>query len=216
MIPPYDFEPVTVSNGDIFVVQPPAGKATSIELLRRRGSAVVERLSWPYPSAGLGGGGLTVSASEKLLLYTYFSGQSEEAYRLISIESGMRELCACDYSFGEAASYAFSPDEALLVMALPTTSSEWWMVWDDDELERDDRGRRYIDFGLVRIQATRGPSFSQHALHVYPPDGWEPNRDEHDPDLRPTVENGGRIALSMPWGPLVLTPPLPKVVTVEL
>src|SRR5262245_49020661 len=129
MIPDYDFAPRTVSNGDRFVLQVPehGERSSVITLVRERGIDIVERLTWPYPSAGLGGGGLTTSPSEQLLLFSFFSGQSEEAYRVISIDGPMYELCSCEYLFGEAASYAFSPDESLLLMALPVMCSEWWL-----------------------------------------------------------------------------------------
>jgi hypothetical protein len=218
MIPDWSFAPVTVSNGDRFVLQLPdsGGGTNAITLLRERGTREVERLTWPYPTAGLGGGGLTPSPSEKLLLFSCFSGQSEEAYRVISIGSAMRELCACEYRFGEAASYAFSPDEQVLLMALPSTCSEWWLPWDDRELQEDEAGRRYLEFGLIRIQDLRDSSASQHAIRVYPPDSWEPERGDYDADLRPDIDDAGGVTLRVPWGRLVLTRPIPEVVNVEL
>ncbi|HET6878973.1 MAG TPA: hypothetical protein VFI31_02390, partial [Pirellulales bacterium] len=78
-----------------------------------------ERIDFPCPDAGFGGGALALSPSEGLVLFSYFSGQSEESYRLISAGPQLRELGSCPYLFGEAASYAFSSDEQLMLMALP-------------------------------------------------------------------------------------------------
>src|SRR5262249_22576150 len=118
--------------------------------------------------------------------------------------------------FGEAASYAFSPDESLLLMALPARCSEWWSPWDDDELEDGERSRRYLEFGLARVQRLREGMASQHVIRVYPSDRWEPKRDDDDADLRPMIDNIGRVELRMPWGPLLLAPPIPEVVEVQL
>jgi hypothetical protein len=87
---------------------------------------------------------------------------------------------------------------------------------DDDELEEDEHGRRFLQFGLVRVHRLRDDSASQHVLRVYPLAGWEPTRDAYDDDLHPMIDNDGRVMLHMPWGPRALASPIPDVVEVEL
>jgi hypothetical protein len=103
-----------------------------------------------------------------------------------------------------------------LLMALPASCSEWWSPWDDDELEVDERGRRYLEFGLFRVHRLREGMAYQHLIRVYPSDRWEPKRDDYDPDLLPMIDNIGRVELHMPWGALLLESPIPEVVEVQL
>ena len=46
-----------------------------------------------YPSGGYGGGSLQLSPSEKYLVFSYFSGESEEAFSLFEIENGRLKFC---------------------------------------------------------------------------------------------------------------------------
>ena len=59
------------------------------------------------------------SPSGRLALLSMFSGQSEEGYELFRLGPGITKVAGLRYRLGEAASSAFSPDEARLVMALP-------------------------------------------------------------------------------------------------
>jgi hypothetical protein len=216
MIPDSEFAPVALRNGDRLNVVVPTAPREPITLMRKRGSRVVDHLDFPYPKAGLGGGGSTPSGTESLILFSYFSGQSEEAYRVISLDGPMQQVCFCDYLFGEAASYCFSPDERTLLMALPTCISEWWLPWEDDELETDASGRRFLDFGVLRLHEIHTGAASHHVLRVFFSDGWHPDETEYDPDLAPQLEADGRIGISLPWGMLRLAPPVPGIVELHL
>lgn len=205
---------VTLPDGGRLVLR--ASRSTgALSLTREHDGRAPEALTWPNPSAGFGGGALTLSQSGRLALFSYFSGQSEEAYTVVSLDGPLRTLCACEYQFGEAASYAFSPDERLLLMALPSRCAEWWLPFDDGDLEEDEHGA-YLDFARLRVQEVPGPTATDHAIRAYPPEGWVPPRDHDDPDLRPAIDDAGAVRLSLPWGDVALAPPLPPVVRVPI
>ena len=167
-----------------------------------------ERIDFPYPDAGFGGGALALSPSERLLLFSYFSGQSEEAYRLISTEPQLRELGSCPYLFGEAASYAFSPDEQTMLMALPASCTPW----EKDHLQEDRSGNLFLDFGLLRLHRVVDDVATQHSLRVYFEEAWEPDSDDYDPDLQPEIDNEGSVTITLPWGRVKLAAPISDIV----
>lgn len=205
MIPDSEATYVAARNGDCFALD---GEYPTITVVRVRSARPDERLEFPYPHAGFRGGSLTLSPSERLLLFSYFSGQSEEAYRLIATEPQLRELGSCPYLFGEAASYAFSPDERTMLMALPTSCTPW----EEDHLQQDGSGNLFLDFGLLRIHRVIDDVATQHSLRAYFEEAWEPNPDHYDPDLQPEIDNEGVVMITLPWGPIKLAPPLPDVI----
>jgi hypothetical protein len=96
-------------------------------------SRELARCQLDYPLAGFGGGGWVLSPSGKLLVLHYYSGQSEETFALLDLSHGAVRLVANPrYEFGEYASYAFSPEEGKMIMALPRACVEWWAPWEDD------------------------------------------------------------------------------------
>lgn len=77
----------------------------------------------PYPSGGYGGGSLQLSPSEKYLVFSYFSGESEEAFSLFEIENGrLKFLYDSGYLYGEDAHYSFVNDEKILVQTFVLSS----------------------------------------------------------------------------------------------
>ena len=153
-----------------------------------------------------------LSPSERLLLFSYYSGQSEEAYRLISTEPQLHELGSCRYIFGEAASYAFSPDEHLMLMALPASCTPQ----EEDELQEDRSGNRFLDFGLLRIHRIVDDVATQHSLRLYFGQAWEPDRGAYDPDLKPEIDNDGGVGITLPWGRVTLSPPISEIVELRV
>ena len=131
------FTPAVLSDGSQIGVEVRSSNAGPgvVAVQLRRGEIVVDEVLLPYPSAGLGGGRIILSSSEQFALLSLFSGQSEEAYELFSVGHRLTSLASLSYQLGEAASYCFSPDDSLLVMALPFTCSEWWLPWDEGEVE---------------------------------------------------------------------------------
>lgn len=186
------------------------GQEAILLLLEAKG-AVVDRTSIPFPGRGLAFGELLASPRERFLLLSHCSGQGEESYELFQLAGGLRHLRGSGYFLGEAGSLAFSPDERRIVMALPAQCCEWWQPWEEGDMPKDDQGRSFIDFGVLRIDGIEGGG-SEHSLIVRPPAGWEPVREDYDPFLRPRFVAPDRLALRMPWGPLELPLPLPEVV----
>lgn len=199
---------LTARNGDRFDLD--IGR--SIQIIRTRGGSMEERLEFPYPNAGIGGGSLTLSPSERLLLFSYFSGQSEEAYRLISAGPNLRQLGSCEYLSGEAASYAFSPDEQLMLLALPASCTPR----EQAELEKDASGNLFLEFGLLRVHRIVDDVATQHSIRVYFDQVWEPNRDDYDPELYPEIINQGDVKITLPWETINLTAPISDVVELHI
>src|SRR5262245_33007743 len=110
------FSPAELSNGDRIVIDPSASgggvRQMAVHLHRKDGRT--DSVLLPYPDAGLGGGRIIVSPSERLAVLSIYSGQSEEAYELFRIADGFTRVGGLGYQLGEFASYCFSPDESLL------------------------------------------------------------------------------------------------------
>lgn len=157
----------------------------------------------PYPSGGYGGGALSVSASEKYLLFSYYSGQSEEAFIVFRIAGDdLESVYESEYLFGEGADYIFSDDEALLFQALRTG---WWY---EEEAETDNNGNRYYTFGQTNVLDMGNKTFHKHSIHIYPASGWiEEVTDEGPFRLSETVP-ADTLSMIMPWGEETLALPL--------
>lgn len=208
LIPDHNITEVTARNGDRFELD--IGR--SIQIIRTRRGRLEERLDFPYPNAGIGGGSLTLSPSERVLLFSYFSGQSEEAYRLISTERHLRQLGSCEYLFGEAASYAFSPDGQMMLMALPASCTPW----EQAELDKDASGNLFLEFGLLRVHHIVDDVATQHSIRVYFDLVWEPIRDDYDPELFPGINNQGDVKITLPWRAIDLAAPIPEIVELRI
>ena len=208
-----DFEPVKLSNGAHLAAVVPSTVDGVLAVQLRRGGGIVDEAKLPYPSAGLAGGRLIISPREQFALLSIFSGQSEEGYELFRLGNGITRVFSQPYQFGETASFCFSPDELVIVMALPFACSEWWLPWEDGEAEPDGAGRLVFAFGQLRIHDIATGNISTHELRVSVPDAWQPSRREYDPDLKPRFVTGPRLALSMPWGEVEMLLPLPEAVT---
>ena len=93
----------------------------------KRDDEILHTFEVPFPSAGYGGGMLMLSPSERYLVFSYYSGQSEEAYILFEIQNSCLEfIYSSDYLYGEGVSYLFSEHEELLYQALPKSIGPWY------------------------------------------------------------------------------------------
>jgi hypothetical protein len=213
-----DITPVELSNGARIVIQTsaPVSSTSRVSVQLRLKDGAVDEVLLPYPRAGLGGGRIIVSPSERFALFAMFSGQSEEAYELFGIGRGITRVAGLSYQFGEGASYCFSPDEKFLAMALPFMCSEWWLPWDDEEAEPDGEGRLSFGFGQLRLHEIATGEISSHELRVSASEGWQPARTEYDPDLKPRFLSGPQLALSMPWGEVAVPVPIPDIVVMPV
>ena len=193
------------------------GPGAAITVRLRRGQELLGEVTLPYPKAGLAGGHFVLSPSQHLAVLSIFSGQSEEGYELFRLNDSIARITGLPYQVGEFASFCFSSDEALLVMALPFRCSEWWLPWDEGEAHADGQGRFTFGFGQVRVHDIAKGDVSVHEMQLSAPATWHPSRVEYDPDLRPTFLSADRLQLWVPWGPIVLPfpPPMPVVLPVD-
>lgn len=175
----------------------------------------LSKVSIPNPSSGYGGGSILVSPSQKYLVFSYYSGQSEEAFRLYSISSGLKEVFELDYQFGEAASFGFNKDESQLIMAFPYSCGEWWELYEDEPHEVDENGNSYFEFGEILALKISEKIITQHIIRLTIPENWEPPRNEYNPCLYPSFNSNSEIVVSMPWGDIVLSRALENIVIID-
>ncbi|PHS03244.1 MAG: hypothetical protein COA78_18725 [Blastopirellula sp.] len=174
--------------------------------LKKHGKTIFE-IKRPYPDAGFGGGQLIASASGKYVIFSYFSGQSEEAFELFEVTDQLSLIYSSGYHSGETASFGFSEKEDQLLMALPENCIDWWVAWEDEETEIDQDGNTYFDFGKLLLLEIETKSTTEHELRIYPTKNWTPVEEEYDPYLNPEFKNN-QLVISMPWGQETLSLPL--------
>lgn len=194
----------TVSRGQILItVSGPEDESASVRLR--------------YPRYGLGGGRLLGSPSGRYLVFSHYSGQSEESYRVFDIGEGIRRTKILEYHGGESAGFAFSADERLLVSAIPLYCVNWWelMESDRDSLPLDDDERPYFEFGVVVTHDLEKESRAVTEIRVRADEDWSAHREEYEPELDPVLTSDAKLRLSMPWGPVELAMPLPTAVNLQ-
>ncbi len=174
--------------------------------------SLVDQVDISYPMEGLGGGEFIPFPSEKLILLSIYSGQSEEGYELFNMDGGLRHILGSGYIYGEAASYGFSSDEREIIMGLPFLCSEWWLPWDDEDIEKDSANDCYFDFGTLRIHNIENDQVTDHTLRIYPPKDWVPARKDYEPFLSPRFKSPKRVTFNMPWGLEEIEFPLPDII----
>ena len=157
-------------------------------------------LQLDHPRAGFGGGGWVISPSGSLLIVHYYSGQSEEAFALINLVNGELRLVAhSDYHFGDYASYAFSPLEDYVLMALPLTCSEWWACWEDDGLEKSDDNVDVLPFATLLLCSTDSGHIRRIDVEIAPTVKEPVERADYDPDLAPRLSGNSELSVQLPW-----------------
>lgn len=162
-------------------------------------------LQLDYPSAGFGGAGWVTSPSGTLLILHYYSGQSEEAFALISLaDNGLTLIANSGYQFGEYASYAFSPTEEQLVMALPHRCDEWWANWEDDGLEIANDGVAVLHIATLLLCSTSSGKLNRTKVELVPTVAHAIDKGGYDPDLTPGLITNCEVSLRFPWAKLTL------------
>ena len=149
----------------------------------------------PYPVEGYGGGILIVSPAEKYLVFSYFSGQSEEAFVLFDVADMCWNLIYEHmYSYGEGSNYFFINDEKMLVEAKRTG---WWSKEDS---EKDTDGNSYYEFGELSFLDIEDGNFVTNKILVYPNDSWQ--EDITDNGYIDDLEalGGNAFGIKLPWG----------------
>lgn len=147
-----------------------------------------------YPFGGYGGGALQLSPSEKYLVFSYFSGESEEAFSLFEIKiGGLRFLFDSEYLYGEDAHYSFVNDEKVLVQALRTG------FWCKENAETDEKGDLYYDFGELNLFSLEAHELSRHIIRVYPSEDWKEEETDIGTFMFSEI-NGCQFSVIVPWG----------------
>lgn len=161
----------------------------------------------PDPSEGYGGGALFLSLSEEYLLFSYYSGQSEEAFTLFRIEEyDLEPVYESGCLYGEDASYIFSNREEFLYQTLRTG---WWYA---DEAETDQNGNQFYKFGEINILDIKRKTLNRHSIHIYPPIGWKEEAADEGVFQLSKIVNPDALNVMMPWGEETLALPLKDII----
>lgn len=163
-----------------------------------------------YPSAGYGGGSLLLSPSEHYLVFSYFSGESEEAFMLFKIDNkGLKFLYDSGYLYGEDANYCFVNKEKILIQTFRTGS------WYEEDAEVDENGDKYYEFGIINIFNVETQELNTHNIRVYPSDDWEEEETDAGSFLFSEIINGNSFSVIMPWGKEIFHYPLQDIVAIR-
>lgn len=164
----------------------------------------------PYLSGGYGGGSLQLSPSEKYLVFSYFSGESEEAFSLFEIENGrLNLLYDSGYLYGEDAHYSFVNDEKILVQTFRTE------FWYKENAKTDENNDMYYEFGELNLFNLETHELIRHTIHVYPSDDWEEEETDVGPFMFSEI-NGCQFSVIVPWGKVTFCEPLENILVVRL
>ena len=167
------------------------------------------RFEVPYPSGGYGGGWLTLSPSKNYVVFSYFSGESEEGFCLFNIEDHQLKLVYdSGYLYGEEANYSFVNNERILVQTFRTGA------WYEENAEADENGDLYYEFGELNLFYMETQELSRHTIHVYPSDDWE----EEVTDVGTYAFsdlNGSEFHVTVPWGKATFYAPLESVLVIR-
>lgn len=172
---------------------------------------VVSSVAIEFPSAGYAGGELHVSPCESYILFAFYSGQSEEAFTLLKNGETIEVVFESGYEFGEAASYSFSSDRRTLYQGLPCSCCDWWMPWDENDLEEDPEGNKYFYFGAINIFDIQSRELTKCEIRIQPTTSWKPSEKQYDPLLFKSLSINKELVVSWPWGEEVLNLPLANV-----
>ena len=190
---------LTLSDGREILLQ----DDEDISLLLRSKHEVIYSHSFTCPSGGYGGGTLLLSPSEQYLIFSFFSGQSEEGFSLFQIEdSRLVPLFESEYFYGEGASYLFADDEGFLFQSLLGGFGPWYV----EDAYQDEEGAPYFQYGEINILDVKSKSLSRHKFRVYPSESWEAEID--GPSAISKITGGDTLHIAMPWGEEMLTLPL--------
>ena len=164
----------------------------------------------PYPSGGYGGGALQLSPSEKYLVFSYFSGESEGAFSLFGIENGrLKLLYDSGYLYGEDAHYSFVNDEKILVQTFRTE------FWYKENAKTDENNDMYYEFGELNLFNLETHELIRHTIHVYPSDDWEEEETDVGSFMFSEI-NGCQFSVIVPWGKVTFCEPLENILVVRL
>lgn len=165
---------------------------------------------FPHLSGNYGGGSLLLSPSERYVVFSYFSGESEEGFALLEIEGKhLRLLYDSDYLYGEDANYSFINQEKGLVQTFRTGA------WYEEEAEIDENGDSYYQFGELNLLDLETNQLDRHTIVVYPSEDWVEEETDVGKFLFSHMEDGKSLCAEMPWGKEIFPYPLEETLVIR-
>lgn len=179
----------------------------SLSLVSNNG--VEETLPFSHLPGNYGGGTLLLSPSQRYVIFSYFSGESEEGFALLEIANNrLKLLYDSDYLYGEDANYSFANDERTIIQTFRTGA------WYQNEAEIDENGDMYYEFGELNLFSLETNNLNRHTILVYPSDDWK----EEETDIGTFSFSGiadGMLKVKMPWGIEAFEYPLQETLVVK-
>lgn len=168
-----------------------------------------DSVQFPNILGNYGGGSLVLAPSEKYVIFSYFSGQSEEGFALLEIaDHRLKLLYDSDYLYGEDANYGFADSEKILVQTFRTGS------WYEDDAETDENGDMYYEFGELNLLDLETFQLDRHTVLVYPSDDWEEEKTDVGVFLFSDMADGV-LKAEMPWGTESFRYPLQETLVIR-
>ncbi len=165
---------------------------------------------FPHLSGNYGGGSLLLSPSERYVVFSYFSGESEEGFALLEIEGKhLRLLYDSDYLYGEDANYSFINQEKGLVQTFRTGA------WYEEEAQTDENGDSYYQFGELNLLDLETNQLDRHTIVVYPSEDWVEEETDVGKFLFSHMEDGKSLCAEMPWGKEIFPYPLEETLVIR-
>lgn len=196
---------VTLADGSKIILQ----DENDISLVFISNNSIKNAFQFPHLSENYGGGSLLLSPSEKYMIFSYFSGETEEGFALLEIlDSQLKVLYDSDYLYGEDANYCFANNEKILVQTFRTGS------WYKENAEIDENGDMYYTFGEINLLNLETFALDRHTIFIYPSDDWEEEKTDIGIFLFTDIADG-RLEVEMPWGKEIFQYPLQKTLIIR-
>ena len=196
---------VTLADGSKIIL--PDENDISLSLISKDGTKDI--VQFPYHSGGYGGGSLLLSSSERYVIFSYFSGESEEGFALFEIvDSQFKLLYDSNYLYGEDANYSFADNEKILIQTFRTGS------WYKENAETDENGDMYYAFGELNLLNLATFSLNRHTILVYPSDDWKEEKTDVGKFLFADIADG-MLRVEMPWGSEIFPYPLQETLIIR-
>lgn len=196
---------VTLADGRRIVLH----DEDDISLCLVSNNGVEELLPFSHLSGNYGGGTLLLSPSQRYVIFSYFSGESEEGFALLEIANNrLKLLYDSDYLYGEDANYSFANDERTIIQTFRTGA------WYQNEAEIDENGDMYYEFGELNLLSLETNNLNRHTILIYPSDDWK----EEETDIGTFSFSGiadGMLKVEMPWGIEAFEYPLQETLVVK-
>lgn len=196
---------ITLADGRRIILQD--DEEIILSLVSKDGTETT--LVFPHLSGNYGGGSLVVSPSENYVIFSYFSGESEEGFALLELANDqLKLLYDSAYLYGEDANYCFADHEKILVQTFRTGA------WYQGEAETDENGELYYQFGELNLLSLETYTLERHPILVYPSSDWI----EEETDVgtfRFSEITNGMLRVEMPWGSESFPYPLPETLIVR-